>query len=268
MEIKQIRYHTDQKRWEITFIDSNTSLLLNEETLVHYELMQGKILTDHLTAEIETFDHVQTFYTHALHFLQRRRTTAEVAHFLKNKCHLESRAIHAIITQLTEQKYLDDFAYGKAYIHDQITFQKKSLSTTLKKLHEKGVDESQQLLLKQWFATNETLQAIEMVQLESEIDQQITKLRIYHMYERNQRIIAKMMQKGYNRDAIKNILDTKNEIVSLSDTEKLYLFQKTRTKRQKMKTASLYALYMKQYNIPTEEVIDFFNIERMNEHGK
>lgn len=268
MEIKKIQYITEQKRWEVTFVNEYTPFLLSEETIVQFELVQGKQLTDSLRDEILLFDYVQTYYHHALIYLKQRRTTKEVRDFLKKKEHLSDEAIHNIITLLEKQRYLDDYSYGKAYVHDQIHFQKKSLAAALQKLKEKGINSEQRKQLETLFSQDETMKQVEIDTLQKLILTLINKLKIYNRYERNQRIIAKLTQKGYNRDAIKQILEEYAEPILLDDYEKQQLFNKTKAKRHKMKFASQYAMYMKQYNITTEEVIDFFNNERMKHDGK
>lgn len=266
MEIKQLLYISEKKKWEIQLQDSNQdiqSILLDEETILHFELIRGKIISDSLFQAIVDFEKEHAYYLISVHYLQRRRTTSEVIDFLKYKHELDTSTISKIVQKLTKQKYLDDFSYGKAYIHDKIIFQKKSLNDCLSKLKEKGIS---QLLIEELMHTsqeNNTLIQTEYENLVFYIQRQTQSLKQYNLFERNQRIIAKMRQKGYNKDSIIKVLNDYTDIEPMSEYDKLQLFQKTRSKMMKMKNVSAYVMYMKKYNITSEEASNFFNDERM-----
>ncbi|MGL4663327.1 MAG: regulatory protein RecX [Culicoidibacterales bacterium] len=266
MEIKQLLYIPEKKKWEIQLLDLNRdiqSLVLDEETILHFELICGKSISDSLFQDIVDFEKEHAYYLISVHYLQRRRTTSEVVDFLKYKHDLDTVTISKIIKKLIDQKYLDDFAYGKAYIHDKIIFQKKSLNDCLSKLKEKGLSH---LLIEELMYNaqeNTALIQSEYDNLVFYIQKQIQSLKQYNLFERNQRIIAKMRQKGYNKDSIIKVLNDYTDIEPMSEYDKLQLFRKTRSKMVKMKNVSTYVMYMKKYNITSEEVINFFNDERM-----
>lgn len=268
MEIKQLIYISEKQQWQIVLTDGEY-MFLDEETILHFELIQGKQITPMLKAEIQTFEHVQMFYKHAIRYLQKRRTIKEVADFLRYKHDVTDSEIQSkVINLLIEQRYLDDFEYGKAYLHDVILFQKKSKVATLQKLKEKGITDETLTQLDYWFEEQASLCQAENENVKYLIQQQIKRLHKYNTYERNQRIIAKLSQKGYNRDTMKHLLSEYDMIDTLSDYEKEQILQKSKVKMLKMKHVSAYLMQMRKYNISTEELIDFFNHERMKHNGK
>lgn len=268
MEIKQILYLEEKHTWQINFVEADIlPRCVDEETILKFELIQGKKLSEATLSKIIQFDQMQHFYHVALRYLQRRRTTQEVYNFLKYKQKQKDVVIQQIIQTLSKQHYLDDFAYGKAYIHDAISFHKRSFRSCAQKLKEKGLFDEVIQELQEWYHFDFKQKRLENENLRALIEQQIHAQRQYSLFERNRRIIAKMMQKGYNRDDITEILDEYNWIEPLSSYEQQQLLQKTGFKIRKMDTLSVYKQYMKKYNIPIEEVVDFFNNERMNLNG-
>lgn len=267
MQISRILYIPDLGKWQVSFLEDKEAevILLDEETIVSFQLIQGVEITREVYTEIIAFESVETNYKKALDYLHRRRTIAEMYTFLEKKQRLENTVCTQIVEKLIAQHYLDDEAYAKAYIHDQLNFHRKSFTQTLRKLKEKGIVASECIeTIHYWYQNSQTLQKKECENLEIEIQQSMKKLRHYQFREQKQRIIAKMLQKGYNKDAIESILQDYHEIDALTVYEKQKLLEKSRSKLYKMKSASAYAFYMNKYNISKEEAIAFFNQERMN----
>lgn len=266
MEIKKLEFNPKTNKWCLLINKDNQELYLNEETIVRFELIQGKKITSEQHDEILKYDAIQQFYGYALHFLNRRRTTFEVEVFLTKKKEATFEEAQSVIQMLTSQKYLNDFEYAKASIHDQIHFHKKSFLAARATLKTKGIFDSNLLdEIQHWYDSNEVLQAVEYENLKILINQLEKSHKQYNNYERNQRIIAKLNQKGYNKDTIKQLLST-NETVIMNQNEKRKLLEKHRRRVFKAKNSYEYVSYMRKYNIDKDDLITFFNHERMKQN--
>lgn len=267
MEIKKILYLPEQSKWSIEMQGESelAALIVDEETILAFELIQGKVLTDETYEQIVQFDQRQTNYLLAIRYLSRRRTISEVRAFLLKKCNVMPDVATQIIEKLIQQKYLDDEAYAKASIHDQMVLSKKAFAIALKKVKEKGItDETVIEAVVDWYDTNETLKKIESDNLHFFIKQQVKKHKQYNLFEQKKRIIAKMLQKGYNKGEIESLIFTITKEEALDEYEKMRILEKSKLKIAKMNSLSQYLMYMRKYNITKEELITFFNQERMN----
>lgn len=271
MKIKKIVYIPEKKKWSIEIENENCleKILVDEETIVVFELLQDKIISDEQYQEILTFEMLQANYHLAIRYLSRRRTVNEVHLFLKKKCKVEEPIINQILEKLIDQKYLDDEAYAKASIHDQMCFSKKSFSTAIRTIQEKGITDVFLLEdIKAWYLTNEILQQAERENLATFVQQQSKGNTHLNMYERKQRIVAKILQKGYNKKDAEHILAITMQEEEMSSYEKMRILEKSRMKIKEKTTISQYLLSMKKYNISKDELIVFFNQERMNQNDE
>lgn len=266
MEIKKLVFDLEKNKWLLLLEPGNLALELSEDTIVFFELVQGKQLSVETYNEVLKYDELQKHYQAAINFLSRRRTSFEVLTFLTEKKEVSLEAAKEVVEKLESQQYLNDFEYAKAFIHDQIHFQRKSFFVAKTALKNKGITNRNILEeILYWYESNEQLIQVEIDNLKILI-KQLEKSNIrYNDFERNQRIIAKLTQKGYNKDTIKQLLPLNSE-VTLSETEKRKLLEKNRRRVFQAKNSYQYIAYMQKYNIDKEELLAFFNNERMNQN--
>lgn len=81
------------------------------------------------------------FYKAAITYLSYRpRSVQEVTAYLHKK-HIPVDRIHAIITLLQKQKFLDDSAFARMWVHARLTHNPKSQRYIAHELREKGIGE-------------------------------------------------------------------------------------------------------------------------------
>lgn len=269
MIIEKIEFQSEQNKWFVTLKgNASTEILqLHEDTIVYYELIQGREITSEIYKEIQLFENKQAAIQQALTYLNRRRTGHEVEIFLKLQCNVREETARDVINTLIQQGYINDMAYAQAYTHDQIFFAKKSFSTIKQRLKEKGIHTDTLNELSDWFITKKDFIEAEEQSTLYYIQQYVRKYKNLNIFERNQRIIAKLRQKGYNKHTIQIILQDFAPL-ELTETEIENLLSKNRKRVAQAKSLGQYLAYMQKYNIDKEILIEFFNQERMTLHGK
>ena len=122
IEAKKKRYlvHTD-----------STSFLVDEETIIHFRLVQGKALEDSDIASIQAYDDGIRGLHQAYHYLSfKPRSVAQMKEYLRTK---EVHSIETIIKTLKDKGYLNDEQTAQ-WIVEQTILQRKGVNVAKQKL--------------------------------------------------------------------------------------------------------------------------------------
>jgi len=112
-------------------ITNETSMLLEEDTLVHFRLVVGKELTAAEWKAIEQYDDTVRGLQQAYHYLSfKPRSVAQMKEYLTTK---EVHDVAAIVKTLKEKGYLNDEATAQ-WIIDQTHLQKKGNNVAKQKM--------------------------------------------------------------------------------------------------------------------------------------
>ena len=125
--IKQI----EAKKKRFMVHTESTSLLLDEETVVHFRLVPGKALNDADVQAIQTYDDNIRGLHQAYHYLSfKPRSVAQMKEYLRTK---EVHSIETIIKTLKDKNYLNDEPTAQ-WILDQTILQRKGVNVAKQKL--------------------------------------------------------------------------------------------------------------------------------------
>lgn len=103
--------------YQVKFSD-NTSLNFYDDTIINYNLLVNKEISDLQIKEIINYNNKIDAYYKALSYINvKLRTKNEIRKKLKD---YDKNIIDEVIEKLESQKYLDDELYIKSYINDQI----------------------------------------------------------------------------------------------------------------------------------------------------
>lgn len=137
------------------FVDSGKgeeyAFSVDEDVLIKFQLKKGMELDDFSLTEIHFRDDIRKAYNLAVQFLGfRMRSESEVRNYLHQK-ETDEPIINEVIHKLTEQKYLDDREFSKAYTRTQVNTTDKGPELIKRELKEKGIaDELIQIALEEY----------------------------------------------------------------------------------------------------------------------
>ncbi|MCX2455347.1 recombination regulator RecX [Lacticaseibacillus nasuensis] len=178
------------------FIDGHYAFPVSEQSLIQFRLSKGQELTPALEQAIKAAEVTASANTLALDYLSHQsRTVHELRQHLA-EAELPPDAIDAAVTRLTELHYLDDAAYARAYVNDNLLMGERGPKAVMQVLTKKGVAKDIQadvlaaVTSAQWAAV-----ALRVAAKAAKHNQR----RAYH--DAVARIKLAVLQKGFNADA-------------------------------------------------------------------
>ncbi len=130
----------NQSRYNI-FLDNVYAFAVDEDTLIKYHLVKGKELSDQDLTRIQHEDEIRKAYHSAIQFLSyRMRSALEIRVHLQRKEWSDS-IIDAVLQELTDRKYIDDYEFAKAYVRTYANSGKKGPIVLKRELTNKGISE-------------------------------------------------------------------------------------------------------------------------------
>jgi regulatory protein len=140
--ISKIERQKKNKQRYSLFSDDEFVVGISEETLLEYNITPGISLSDDLLSQIEQKEKIVAIREQAWRFLARRmHSKRELEIKLINKGYEKDRIEH-IIRELREKKYLNDEAFSRQLISDEIELKKSGPILIKNKLLKKGVEMS------------------------------------------------------------------------------------------------------------------------------
>ncbi len=122
------------------FINGKFSFGVSYDTFGKYNLQKGDRLLESQKKEIIDFDKYFVAKGFALKYLSNRmRTSWEVRNYLLRK-DISEDIIDRIISDFIDRKYIDDDTYTRAFIRDQLKFNKIGLNKIRDKLYQKHIN--------------------------------------------------------------------------------------------------------------------------------
>jgi regulatory protein len=184
------------------FLDGKYAFSTDEQVLIQFGLMKGKVLDDWEIDEIIFGDEIRKAYNKALHFLGfRMRSEHEVKEKLMASGFGESVALEAI-NKLKEQKFLDDDSFSKALLETRKRTAKKGPGAIRQELVRKGISKELQ---------EEALEAFpeeEQLVLAEELARKVaTRSSGKTPQQIRQKIQDSLMRKGYSYDVISTAIE-------------------------------------------------------------
>jgi regulatory protein len=143
MQITKIEVQKKQKNYFNLYTEGAVYLFsVTEETLLHFGIAKNKEFSDVELESIQTYDQMMRCVYQAYRYLTRRpHLNAELKRKLSTKKFSKS-VIDETLAYLNQKDYMDDQAFIKMYMQEQINLNKSGPLIIKKKLMEKGAHSS------------------------------------------------------------------------------------------------------------------------------
>ncbi|WP_368652706.1 recombination regulator RecX [Ornithinibacillus sp. 4-3] len=183
---------------------------VDEDVLLQYQLHKGQELDEALLEEITKQDETQKFYLKVIYFLSfRMRSEKEILDYLKRH-EVEEEQIASIMSKLTEQNLIDDFAFAKMFVQTRMNTSTKGPVFIKNELRQKGIKDSI------------ITEAIQLFEQEEQLDKvrKIVKKRLKQTGKQSfrkqiQSIQIYLLRSGFSSDIISEVIkqleENKNE---------------------------------------------------------
>jgi regulatory protein len=150
-------------------------------------------------------DHFEQYYLKAVHFLKfRQRSVKEMREYLKKK-NASDEVIDRVIAMLSEQKFLNDREFARAWIENRARFRPKGRRIVELELKQKGISKD---IIGEVMAEEPTEDVPdETEQLRRLVEQRLPKYKHLERFEVYQKLGAFLARRGYTWDHIKRAID-------------------------------------------------------------
>lgn len=222
------------------FLNDTYAFSVDEDILVEYHLHKGMELSETSIEEIVSKEDTHRSYVMAIRYLSyRMRSTKEIRTYLQQK-EVHANTITSIIQRLEKEKLLDDHAFAAAFVRDRIQQTSKGPRVILNELRDKGV--SQEIaasVVTQYDHDKQVTKALKWAQKEAK------KRSSHAVKKRKEQIRYKLMQKGFDHDVIRVVMD--DIIIEVDEEEEKLRLEKQAAKlvRRYEKKHDGYELKMK-----------------------
>lgn len=121
-------------------LDNNESLTLYEDVIINNNLLLSKEVNNDLLDELINQNNDVHAYGMALNYISiRMRSIMELKEYLLNK-KISKTIVEKTINRLTNEGYLDDFKFAKAFLNDKITISSSGPLKIRKELLKYGIN--------------------------------------------------------------------------------------------------------------------------------
>ncbi len=122
------------------FLDDEYTFSVSPETYNLFPISKGRILTDKQIQVIQNHEQFEKAKNLALSYIAlRMRSNKELQTYLKRK-NIPINVIERVIQYCSEKKYIDDYAFAKAFTLDQLNLNKSGVFKIRSSLRSKGID--------------------------------------------------------------------------------------------------------------------------------
>ncbi|WP_125605271.1 recombination regulator RecX [Lapidilactobacillus bayanensis] len=184
------------------FLDGQYAFPVSEDVLIDFALMKDQEVDAELKKQLLAADANSQAHQLALNYLSYQlRTIKEMRTYLHDH-DVGADTIEKIIVQLTEQKYLDDAEYAKAYVRTNMALHEKGRIVIDRELKQKGVAATE---ITDALALYDTETTVENgTKLAKKVWQRQAKLA---QRVRQQKVRQSLQQKGFTGDEITLIFE-------------------------------------------------------------
>ena len=212
MKIKKIQKQKSQK-YKI-LLENGEAIITYDDVIINNGLLFNKELDNELLQKINNETIYYDIYNKTLKYIEKKlRSEKEIRKYLEK---YDIGYEEKIIEQLKNIKLINDNNYVKAYISDKIYLSTDGPNKIKKDLLNQGIEE---------YIIDEYLKNIEdeivINKCEKLIDKKIKSNKKNSIYILKQKIISDMLEKGFELNIIKSILENK-EILDNNAIEKEY----------------------------------------------
>jgi regulatory protein len=189
----------NKKRFNV-YIDDSFAFGVHEDVLIWHKLTVGMELSTAFTEEVILAEEQSKANNYALKLLgYRARSEQEIRSRLSQKGY-ESNIIEGTVRFLKKNNYIDDYAFAKALVNDELNLKQSGEGLIKQKLLQKGISkEISQSVLKEILDEEESLAAC--IQLaEKKLN---TTYRNDAPIDKMRKIVAFLQRRGYSYSMIR-----------------------------------------------------------------
>lgn len=183
-------------------IDGDALITFDNVLLENNLLYKKEIDVDIYNNIIKDTEYYDIYNKTVKYILKKRRSEKEIKNYLI-KLNLDDINIHKIILKLKDVNLINDIEYCKAFINDKVYLSKNGINKIKMELLEQNIPIE---------VIEKELNNIDINIFNSRLEKMIIKKiktnRKYSNYQLRQKILNEMINLGYNKDIIINILDT------------------------------------------------------------
>lgn len=200
MKIEKIKKISNGK-YKIEF-DNNESLVTYDDVILNNQLLFDKQIDGLKLNELNQETSYYAIYNKTLKYIQKRiRSKKEINDYLV-KCEIDDIDRNKVISELTNNGWINDEAFCKAFISDKLYLSNMGPNRIKKELSDHNIDIN---LIDKYIS--EISQDIIYEQLHKLINK---KVKTNHKYSRSilkQKIIGYFIEQGYDKEMICSIFD-------------------------------------------------------------
>ncbi len=234
-------------------LNDNTSFSFYSDTLVKYNLLKPRVISDEEFEEIINYNNYTEAYNVALKYLTLKlRTKKEVERKLNE---YSKDVVENVINKLEKLGYLNEIKYIEAFINDQITLGNKGPVYIIKELEKLGLDNN--LILEEINKINEDIWI-------EKVEKIIDKRKKSNKLSKKMFVLktkAYLNNLGYYKktiDEVINCIEINEDVdVIKNEYEKVKRKLSRKYEGQKLKEKIKLSLYNKGYNL--ENILEIIN---------
>lgn len=186
------------------FFENNDSIVLHEDIIIQYKLLLTKKIEDNFEEILKDNNNCMIYDMVFKYICKKMRCETEIIQYLKRK-NINNDLIDKIIIKLKRNNLLNDRKYIKGFISDKVRLNNFGLNKIKKELYKLNLNKEIIEEEIELYSKDDIL-----INLEKLIDKKIKSNKSYGGDILKQKILLDLINKGYNRDDILNILSNKN----------------------------------------------------------
>jgi regulatory protein len=200
--ISRIEQQKKNKKRFSLYVENQYLMGVSEETLLKFNIYQGRTISDEETVQIQNHEEKIAVREQAWRYLSRRaHSTKELSDKLLKKG-LNKDTVEHMIFELKEKQYIDDDAFARQWISDEITLKKSGPLLIKNKLLQKGItsDKINQLLIDLYDEQQQRTNCRQLVQ------KKVNFLNQQKTADKKNKLYRFLTQKGYTWEIINPVL--------------------------------------------------------------
>lgn len=210
------------------YLDNEEVITTYDEVILKNNLLFNKEIDNELYSKIISENSYYELLNSCIKNISKRlRSEKEIRNYLEHKIN-DIHLIEFIIKELKDKNYINDSMFAKAYLNDKLTLTNSGINKIRNELYNLGIDEE---------IINEVVENNNIKNDSKKLENMIKKkIKLNDKYSNNylkQKILNDMINLGYDREEIINIIDQ-----NIKDDKDIYkkeykkLYEKLKKKYQ------------------------------------
>ena len=210
------------------YLDSKDVITTYDEVILKNNLLFNKEIDNELYSKIINENNYYELLDSCIKRISKRlRSEKEIKNYLEQKTN-DIHLIEYIINELKQNNYINDILFTKAYLSDKLTLTNSGINKIKSELYNLGIEEE---------IINDVVENSNIKNDSKKLENMIKKkIKLNNKYSNNylkQKILNDMINLGYDREEIRNIIDQ-----NIKDDKDIYekeykkLYEKLKKKYQ------------------------------------